>query len=227
MRRLFTLLVVAALCSGCGVMKRKMTLGPSVDKDLQNLESQLDVLPPFPMPAKASGSLWTDAGPGAAMNRDTRAYRVNDLVTISVQESSTGTNAANTALDRSSNLGVGAQTGQINISSLITGSTNNTFDGDGTTSRSNTLTGFVTARVMQVLPNGDLILAGQKTVMINHERQMMTLVGSIRPVDIDAQNQVSSALVGNLTVRLWGRGEIDSSVRQGWFSRMLNRIWPF
>ena len=69
--------------------------------------------------------------------------------------------------------------------------------------------------------------AGQKTVMVNRERQVLTLVGSIRPVDINSSNQVASSKVGDLTVRLWGRGEVDANARQGWFQRVMNRIWPF
>ena len=89
------------------------------------------------------------------------------------------------------------------------------------------VTGFVSVRVGRVLPNGDLVVAGQKTVMINRERQILTLVGSVRPVDIDAHNRVQSAQVGDLTVRLWGKGEVDDTVREGWFMRIMKRIWPF
>jgi flagellar L-ring protein precursor FlgH len=64
-------------------------------------------------------------------------------------------------------------------------------------------------------------------VTINRERQILTLVGTVRPVDINASNQVLSSSVGDLTVRLWGKGEVDATVRQGWFMRIMNRIWPF
>ena len=80
---------------------------------------------------------------------------------------------------------------------------------------------------MRVLPNGDMIVAGQKTVTINREHQVITLVGAVRSLDIDRSNTVASSSVGNLTMRMWGKGEIDSTIRQGWFMRMLNRFWPF
>ena len=55
---------------------------------------------------------------------------------------------------------------------------------------------------------------------------MLTLVGSVRPVDVRSSNRVSSSYVGELTVRMWGRGEIDNTIRQGWFMRIMNRVWP-
>jgi flagellar L-ring protein precursor FlgH len=198
----------------------------------------IDVLPPFPEPPKASGSLWTDGGPGAAMARDLRAFRINDLVRIELRERSVGTNESTTELSRSSESDVGAgiafgledanpAPGGFNLNNVLRTSASTEFAGDGATSRGNRLTGTITSRVMRVLPNGDLVVAGQKTVVVNRERQVLTLVGSVRAVDVDARNAVPSSSVGDLTVRLWGQGEIDGTVRQGWFMRVLNRIWPF
>ncbi len=85
---LAALLIVAL--SGCA--PKQPFKGPTLADDLRDLERDVDVLPPFPVPAGSTGSLWTDAGPGAALVRDTRAFRTNDLVTISIQESSLGSN---------------------------------------------------------------------------------------------------------------------------------------
>jgi len=222
---------------GCAAIAHRAP-NPTVSADLDKLKDEMDVLPPFPAPAPASGSLWTDAGPGAALMRDTRAFRLNDLVRIRVDESATGANSSNTDLTRTSSAAVGAPiafgledptagTGQFNLANVLSTNFDSKFSGDGTTTRSSKLEGFITARVMHVLPNGDLVIAGQKTVMVNRDRQILTLVGSVRPVDVGPTNQVSSASVGDLTVRLWGRGEVDDTVRQGWFMRIMNRIWPF
>ncbi len=231
---LAALLIVAL--SGCA--PKQPFKGPTLADDLRDLERDVDVLPPFPVPAGSTGSLWTDAGPGAALVRDTRAFRTNDLVTISIQESSLGSNQASTDLDRSSEADFGASTafglekaataaGSFALNKVLSTTSESSFSGDGSTSRGNTMRAFITARVMRVLPNGDLVIGGQKTVMINRERQILTLVGTVRPVDVDARNRVPSSSVGDLTVRLWGRGEVDATVRQGWFMRILNRIWPF
>jgi flagellar L-ring protein precursor FlgH len=237
--RLAKVLLAAALATihiGCAALTRAPS--PTVAADLDKLREEMDVLPPFPEPAPASGSLWTDAGPGAALVRDTRAFRVNDLVRIRVDESDLGANSSNTDLTRSSAAEVGAPIvfgledptagpGDFNLANVLSTSFDSNFSGDGTTTRSSRLEGFITARVMQVLPNGDLVIAGQKTVMVNRDRQILTLVGSVRPVDVGPTNQVTSSSVGDLTVRLWGKGEVDDTVRQGWFMRIMNRVWPF
>ena len=219
-------LIGVALSSGCAAKKRAMV--PTMASDLNRLQADLDVLPPFPEPMPASGSLWTDGGPGAALVRDTRAFRINDLLTIRLRESSTGTNESTTDLTRDSESNFGAPfVFGLDVTDALTTETQSDFTGDGTTSRSSRLASTVTARVMRVLPNGDLVVAGQKTVMVNRERQVLTLVGSVRPVDIRPDNRVRSSSVGDLTVRLWGKGEVDDTIRQGWFMRIMNRIWPF
>jgi len=233
--RLPALLALALLAGGCAGRGMR---GPSLSADVARLDASLDTLPAFPEPPAAKGSLWTDAGPGAALLRDTRAYRVNDLLRIRVQESSLGSSESSTALDRSSeaDFGVsplfgledpGAGAGDFNLASVLGASSESKFAGDGRTSRSSRVVGYITARVMRVLPNGDLIVAGQKNVMVNRDRQILTLVGSIRPVDVSAANEIPSAAVGDLTVRLWGQGEVDDTVRQGWFMRIMHRVWPF
>ncbi len=231
-----TLLAAALLAGGCA--GPKILVRPSLAEDQQQLEEDLDLIPPLPRPAPASGSLWTEAGPAAALARDTRAYRINDLVRVVLQESTVGQNDSTTDLTRSSSADIGAsialgledadpQTGRFNLNQALQSNFGTDFQGDGSTARSNLLTANITARVMRVLPNGDLMLAGQKTVMVNREKQILTLVGTVRAVDIDSANRVPSSVVGDLTVRLWGQGEVDDTARQGWFMRVFNRIWPF
>jgi flagellar L-ring protein FlgH len=236
MRSGWVLAFALSISTGCAVLHQRP--GPSLKTDLSRVESDLEVLPPFPIPAVSSGSLWTDGGPGATLFRDTRAFRSNDLVTIAVKESSLGTNQSTTDLNRKAQADIGAPvafgiekpsaaTGHFNLAKVLSTTTDSQFSGDGKTSRSSELDAYITARVVRVLPNGDLVVAGQKTVMVNRDRQILTLVGSVRPVDVQANNRVDSSAVGDLTVRLWGRGEVDDTVRQGWFMRIMNKLWPF
>ncbi len=229
-------LAAAASLAACTPLNRSPE--PTLVTDLNQLEETIDLLPSFPEPLPASGSLWSEAGPGMALVRDTRAFRVNDLVTIRLTEQDSGTNSSGTDLERSSEADFGVGTalgfeqtnpvpGRFSLNQFLQTSSSSAFAGDGSTTRGNTLSATITARVARVLPNGDLVIAGQKNVMVNRERQVLTLVGSIRAVDIDAGNFVSSAKVGDLTVRLWGRGEVDATVQQGWFMRVVHRLWPF
>jgi flagellar L-ring protein precursor FlgH len=216
---------------GCAGSHRRAP-SPTLKQDIERLEAQMEVLPPFPTPVPESGSLWNDGGIGAALVRDPRAFQVNDLVTVVLQEASTGTNASTTDLFRSSGASyavpfafdiAGDDLAKLGFESFA----DSDFIGDGSTARSSRLAATVTTRVLRVLPNGDLVIAGQKNVVINREKQVLTLVGSVRPLDLSANNVVSSAEIGELTVRLWGSGEVDDNIRQGWFVRAMNRFWPF
>jgi len=225
----FCAVVALAVLLACGCAARKTAVTYPLADDVARLQADLDLLPPVARPATESGSLWTDAGPGAALVRDTRAFRVNDQVTIVISESTSGSNQSTTDLARSSETELGAPTvfGLDTLNWDMGTETSSNFSGDGRTARQGQLLGNVTARVMRVLSNGDLVVAGQKTVVVNRERQILTLVGSIRPADISPGNRVASSTVGNLTVRLWGSGEVNEAVRQGWFQRMLSLLWPF
>jgi len=231
-------LLVPALLSAACMSAARIKPGPSLAEDRARVEQDLDLLPAPSQSAKSSGSLWTDAGPGAALARDTRAFRINDQVTIVVLEQASGQNAADTQLNRASDYDFGASValgledptptpGKFNLGQVLKSSSDSKFAGDGATSRSTSVQAAITARVVRVLPNGDLLVAGEKNVTVNRDRQVLTLVGTVRPVDINSSNRVSSAQVGDLTVRLWGRGEIDDTVKQGWFMRIFNKIWPF
>jgi len=201
----------------------------SMETDLRTLETDLDLLPPFPHPKTQSGSLWSDAGTGAALTRDHRAFQLNDLLTVVVSERSSGTNAASTDIARSSESKFGAPYvfGLTNLDEVLTTDSSSSHSGDGTTERSSRLAGNVTVRVMRVLPNGAMLIAGQKSVMVNREKEVLTLVGLVRPVDVTRDNRVSSSKISDLTVRLWGKGELDESIRHGWLMRVMNKIWPF
>lgn len=229
MPRLALVGLTAMLLVGSGCAVRKTFTTPTLVQDIDKLQGEIDLLPPFPEPAPQSGSLWSSGGPGAAMVRDTRAFRVNDLVIIELVESSSGSNQSTTELSRASDSDFTAPFvfGLDNLDEVLTTESDSNFSGDGSTARSSQLSASLTTRVLRVLPNGDLVVAGQKTVMVNREKQILTLVGSVRPVDIRATNRVRSSAVGDLTVRLWGNGEVDDTVRQGWFMRIMNRIWPF
>lgn len=231
MKRPLSLLLLLTVLVVPGCVKRNFSKLPthSLDQDLGTLEADLDLLPPFVHARTQAGSLWTDAGMGAALTRDHSAFRVNDLLTIVVAESSSGRNAASTDVSRSSESDFSAPFifGLTNLDEVLSTDSSSSHSGDGTTNRSSSLAGTITARVMRVLPNGAMLIAGQKTVMINREKEVLTLVGLVRPSDVSRSNRVSSAVIADLTVRLWGKGELNDSIRQGWFSRIMNKIWPF
>jgi flagellar L-ring protein precursor FlgH len=102
------------------------------------------------------------------------------------------------------------------------------LDGPGTTSRSTSLSTTLTARVIHVLPNGALVVEAAKDIQINSERQTITVRGVIRPNDIDATNSVQSNRLGELEVRVNGKGVVGDAVRRPFILyRILLGLLPF
>jgi len=165
---------------------------------------------------------------------DRRARSVNDLVTIRVVENIEGAGAADSALDKNSKAAAGvtqmfgaekALPSSIDPTNLVGASSGTQFKGSGATSRSGTLSATITARVMEVLPNGDLVLEGAREVEINGDRQMVVLTGVARPRDVSDQNIVLSPKIGQLRIRYFGRGLMKDNLKPGWLIRVLNKVF--
>ena len=170
----------------------------------------------------------------AGLGADLRARNVNDLVTVQVIESIVGTGTADSSLDKKSS-GSAAVTSLFGLeskfpswldpSSLASTRSNTSFEGGGTTTRTGTLTAVLTARVTEVLPNGDMVLEGAREIDINGDRQIVVLTGVVRPSSIVQGNIVPSPAIGQLRIRYFGRGLIKDNLQPGWLIRVLNKIF--
>ncbi len=165
---------------------------------------------------------------------DHRARNVNDLVTIRVIESISASGSADAATSKSSSadLGITALFGIekklpkiIDPTSLVGASADTDFKGSGATTRSGELTAMMTARVADVLPNGDLVVEGVRELDVNGDRQIVVLTGVVRTYDINAQNVVMSTSIGQLRIRYFGRGLTQDNLKPGWLIRALNKVF--
>ena len=170
----------------------------------------------------------------ASLASDVRARRVNDLVTIRVIESIAAVGSADSSLDKSSSGSAsvtkmfGLETkapGWLDPTNLVGAAANTDFKGGGATSRSGDLTAIVTARVVEVLPNGDLVLEGAREIDINGDRQMVVLTGVLRTADVLPGNVALSTSVGQLRIRYFGNGLMKDNLRPGWLIRFVNKIF--
>ncbi len=170
----------------------------------------------------------------SSLGLDRRARSVNDLVTIRVVESIEGAGSADSALDKNSSAGAGVSSlfgitkklpSVVDPSALVNASADSKFKGSGATSRSGTLSATITARVLEVLPNGDLVLEGAREIEINGDRQMVVLTGVARPRDVSDQNVVLSPSIGQLRIRYFGRGLMKDNLKPGWLIRVLNKVF--
>jgi flagellar L-ring protein precursor FlgH len=181
-----------------------------------------------PAPASGPSIDWI-----SGLGLDRRARAINDLITIRVVESIEGVGSADSALDKNSSAsaGVGSlfgatkKLGAIDPGNLVGTSSDSKFSGGGATSRSGALTATITARVMEVLPNGDLVLEGAREIDINGDRQMVVLTGVARPSDVSDQNVVLSPSIGQLRIRYFGRGLMKDNLKPGWLIRVLNKVF--
>ena len=191
----------------------------------------------LPEPQSANmGSLWEPDNGRAFMFEDRRASRVGDIVIIKIVEQHRGSKSANTTADRESSLNAGVSGGLFGINTLaqkfaqffsVDAETSNSFEGEGSTSREDTLTGTIAAQVVEVLPNGDLRIQGKREVRVNSETQTMKIKGIVRRIDLDTQNTVVSSAVADADISYTGLGVIDDVQRPGWATRIFDWITPF
>ncbi len=187
----------------------------------------------------APGSLY--AG-NAGIFSDHRARGLNDLVTIQIIENNSGSKTADTSTERStdsdyswsklfglpSNLGVGNFLGSgADFDPGLKGGTETKHEGKGSTTRKGKLNAYITAKVVEVLPNGNFVLEARKETLINNENQILVLQGLVRPQDISAHNVVQSTFVADARIFFTGVGVIDDKQSPGWLTRVMDNVWPF
>ena len=180
------------------------------------------------------GSIWSPASRLADAARDVRASQIDDVLTIVVAEQASAVTTGTTKTQRTSSTkssipalaGITRAAGPLANLAGLSGDTQ--LAGQGTTSRVTTLSTTLTAHVTHVLPNGVLVVEGTKDIQINSERQTITIRGLVRPADIDATNSVESNRVGQLEVRVNGRGVVGDAIRRPFFLyRLLLGLLPF
>ena len=160
---------------------------------------------------------------------DQRAIKVDDIVTIVIQESAkAGTNSStNTDKEHSFSLQSQGGTGAMKFLPQFGGGggTKLTYDGKGTTSREGSLEANISARVIKVMDNGNLLLEGSKVVEVNDEKGIIKISGTIRPRDIMKNNVVYSSSIADAQIMYSGKGVINTAHRPGILARALNWIF--
>ncbi len=178
----------------------------------------------------ADGSIFHAAAGYAPLTSGARAAMVGDLVTIVLVEKTQAQKTNTASTDRTSTIGLTPpSTGPLSFfkSSDASLGGNGTFSGKGGAAQSNQLSGAVTVTVQQVLPNGNLLVKGEKHLTLNRGDEFVQISGIVRPVDLDGYNQVLSTRVANADITYSGKGEIARASSQGWLGRFFSRVSPF
>lgn len=189
-------------------------------------------------PAAASAqSLWRD-DVSRPMYADKRATSVGDIVTIAVQENTTASKNNKTATSKANSMDASISSFFYSpgASSLLTKagqlpalkySAKNDFSGGGTIDNSEKIIAYVAARVIDVLPNRNLIIEGRRETAFSGEQQTIVLRGVVRIDDIAANNTVFSYNVADASIHIISRGTITDTQRKGWFTRIWDKLTPF
>lgn len=192
------------------------------------------VLPRTPLPAAANNGAIFQAGFEQNLYDDRKAYRVGDIITITLSEKTQASKAASSDMSKSSTNKIGLTTlfgsnvtaGNANLGVGYSG--DRTTAGDGKAAQSNSLTGSVTVTVAEVLPNGILQVRGEKWMTLNTGDELVRIAGLIRADDIATDNTVSSTRVADARITYSGTGAFADSSQPGWFDRFfLSPLFPF
>ena len=225
MRRLIITLILLLVAAGC-VHQPPASTFPAREQHLDK-----------PAVSYANGSIWQASTPGLV--DDMKARRIGDTLTVVISEQTSASTAATTATGRSAEMSAGIpnflgmetnMTGIKNwmdLNKLISASTASKYDGSGSTTRKDNLTATITARVIDVLPNGNLLIEGRRNVIVNNEDQMILLEGTVRPRDISHENTINSSLVADARITYSGNGVISDRQRPGWLMNIVDFVWPF
>lgn len=234
-----SLIASAVFVSGCFYNTRPQftPVSQSVNQKMDNRVYEAPITKPREM-ARASGSLWQSGAKG--FFKDSRARSVGDIVTVIVNETAKAEVEAETESNRTHNglAGINRLLNMTNVlgrSGIIDDATGNMFDtnsertftGDGKTNREDTFEGRIAAMVTEVLPNGFMVIQGQREVLVNYELQNMTISGIVRPVDIAADNTVPSEKIAEARIAYSGRGMVDESQETQPAVKFLDKWLPF
>lgn len=227
------LMVIALLLAGVlwPADKRKSGTAPAspLDRFVEEAEARS-----AEASATSAGSIWAPGSRLADAARDLRASQVDDLLTIVVSEQASAVTTGTTKTQRTSSAknNIAALAGLTKVAGPLANlaglSGDTQLAGQGTTSRVTTLSTTLTARVTHVLPNGALVVEASKDIQINSERQTITVRGVLRPADIDATNSVISNRLGQLEVRVNGKGVVGDAIKRPFILyRLLLGLMPF
>jgi flagellar L-ring protein precursor FlgH len=218
------ILVACVLLSGC-VSQTNEVRTATFDQQL-----------PRPQADYSRGSIWQASSAGLV--EDLKARRKGDIITIAITETASASKEAktNTGRDTTINAGIpnflglenaGFLKNNMDLSKLINANVESTYAGTGSTSRKETLSATISAKVIEVLPNNNLLIEGRRNVRVNNEDQIIIIEGTVRPSDIGPDNVVNSIYIADARISYAGKGIISDRQSPGWLMNIVDKLWPF
>jgi flagellar L-ring protein precursor FlgH len=225
-------IALAAALSGCAMLEKAQRLPP--------VDHVADPAPWVP-PAESAQAAAADAGstPGAIFRaeryrplfEDHRARLPGDTLTVQITEKLSATQKSTSTVDKAGTLAAGVTAlpgiAPNSFGRASVGATNaNTFSGKGTNENTNDFSGTITATVVKVLPNGHLVIAGEKQIGVNANVDVLRFSGQVDPRAIAPGNSVPSTAIANVRIEQRGRGQQAEAQSMGWLARFFLSLWP-
>ena len=172
------------------------------------------------IPVQAA-SLWSDAANTSVLFGDQRARAVGDILTVVVSESSTAIRSGSSTNTKAASNSTEQGTGLLGFFPSSSVGQDDSFKSSGSINNTNKVTARLTVKVVDIKPNGNLVISGTQTIRQNGEEQRIVLSGQVRPTDIQYDNTVASTSVADAKIMVTGSGPLVNKQRQG----ILTQIW--
>ena len=169
-------------------------------------------------------SLWRDGG-GWSLYSDSKARDVGDILTIVINETTTQTASKQRSNTKEGSVNLNAGTGIFHFLAAAAASGSDNFSAQGSASDTNRFTGNVTVTVVEVLPNGNMVVEGTQSIWQNRDEHKITLRGVVRRQDVTTNNTVLSTRVADATLKFDGKGPLNAKQRQGILTQIFNILF--
>ena len=214
------LLLAVAVLAGCNTV-------PAT-----NVHQPMSVRPAPRMDVVGGNGSIYQASTGRPLFEDRRARYVGDTITITITENTSASKTSNNKLDRSATnvASVTAMSRLLGQSALgldLNTSTANAFEGKGDAANKNIFSGSITVTVIDVLPNGNLMVSGEKQLAVGNEQEFVRLSGVVNPSFVDAANTISSSKVADARIEYKSAGQLSEGMAMAWLGRFFLNVLPF
>jgi len=181
--------------------------------------------------AAANGAIY-QAAYSRPLFEDRRARFVGDTITIRITENTTASTKSNNKLDRSNSstasiTAMDRLPGQSMLGMNLNAQSANAFSGKGEAANNNVFSGNMTVTVIDVMPNGNLLVSGEKQLAIGHEQEFVRISGVVNPSFVDAANTVDSSKIADARIEYKSAGQVSEGQVMGWLARFFLNVMPF
>jgi flagellar L-ring protein precursor FlgH len=190
------------------------------------------IIADMPRPKIAADGSIFQSDMANSLYSDVKARRVGDIITVNLEENTRATKSAGTSTSKESQvdvnpiIGLGGNALNIGNQSVQLGiDSSNEFTGDASSNQSNNLVGNISVTVVQVLPNQNLLVRGEKWLTLNNGNEYIRLTGVVRPADVSPSNEIISTKIANARIQYSGTGTFASAQKEGWLTQFFSSEW--